>query len=169
MFDVIVCISRFACVVKVNAGPETNEAMQTWTRTFKNTLAVSPEPLIFLQLPVEMSCSESCACLFNYHRNPDGRRTQHVTSDTLLAATTWLGEVQCQCWVKASVGVIGSVKGSWGTSRFTAGCVVIQIQRNIWELEHVGAHLSHSPLSSDIWARLLQHRIVVIPPLILFY
>lgn len=156
-------------MVKVNTRGKTgSEKLKKCRHT--HTCTPSLEPLTFLQFTRWIVCSESCACLFNYYRSPDGRRTRHVTSDTLLAEsspkTTWLGEVQCQCRVKASVGVIGSVKGSFGTSQFTAGCVVIQIQGNIWQLVDVGAHLSHPPLSSDIWARLLLHEIVVIPQIL---
>ncbi len=145
--------------------------MHTWAHThthfLKSTRTPSSKPLTFLQFTCWNVCSVSCACLFNYYRSPEGRRTRLVTSDSRkLVQTTWLGEVQCQCRVKASVGVIGSVKGSFGTSQFTAGRVVIQIQGNIWEFVHVGAHLSHPSLSPDIWTRLLLHGMVVIPQIL---
>lgn len=61
--------------------------MHTWEHkhTLKNTLPPSPKPLTFLELPQRNVCSEGCAFLLNYYVSPDGSRTQHVTSDTLLA------------------------------------------------------------------------------------
>lgn len=151
----------FACVVKVNYS--TRKCRLGHTHLLKNTLTLSPKPLTFplvhlmkllqrelflpLQLLPEAWREENPTCHFRY------------SARWKLAQKTWLGEAQCQCRVKASVGVIGSVKGSFGTSQFTTGCVVIQTQGNIWEPAHVGAHLSHSPLPSDIWARLLLHGI----------
>lgn len=101
-----------------------------------------------------------------------GEEPRHVTSDTPAAAESsskLRGSEKFGVSVewKTSVGVIVGVKAGLGTWQSTIGCVVIQIQGNIWELVHGGAHLSHSLVSSDIWARRLLHGIVLIPQIYL--
>lgn len=127
------------------------------THTLKNTLTASPKPLTFLQLNHWNVCSKSCFCLLNYCWGPDGRRSRHVTSDTLLGESL----SKLPGWERFSVNVelrqvpqvwVGVSKVALGTSQFDAGCAVILIRGNIWEFAPVETHLSHFPLTSDISA-----------------
>lgn len=154
------CASGFRCAVKVSTRAKTgkNYTMQTETHThLKTHFHPAQSPWHSSSSPTEMSAPRAVSLPLQLLLEPwrEKNPTCHFwySARRKLVQTTWLGEVQCQGRVKANVGVIRSVKGSSGTSQFTTGCVVIQIQGNIWGLVHVGAHSSHSPLSSDIWAR----------------
>lgn len=139
------------------------------TRTLlKDTPTHSPKPVTFLQFTHWNATVLPASSRSGSPPDRTSWQKENLTCHLRYSASRYLilppslEDMQSQFQVKRDVGVITGVKGSCGTSQLTNRCVVIQIQRNIWELVQVEPLLLHLCLSYDIGAGYLQCGTVVI-------